>query len=314
MSVYTRLTKEELEQLLYLYDIGEFISVEGINEGITNSNYYLTTSKNKFILTIFEEPNLNLDYAIDLMHMLSANKINCPTPLKTKEGLSVTNVQNKPCSIFTLLPGKTISKNTPTISMCKQIGTIIGKIHNCSEKFKRFDLGLRNNDWFISTSKKLETVLNIEDIKLIKKEIENLIYCTDRGLPCGVIHSDLFRDNAMFLDNKLTGVIDFYYACNGYYLYDLAIIVNDWCLNEDLKIDLKKQDALIEHYNKERKIENIEINMWAKVLRHAALRFWLSRMHDKFFPTDGEITHQLDPDKFKLILLDRINTSYILKV
>ena len=93
MSVYTRLTKEELEQLLYLYDIGEFISVEGINEGITNSNYYLTTSKNKFILTIFEEPNLNLDYAIDLMHMLSANKINCPTPLKTKEGLSVTNVK-----------------------------------------------------------------------------------------------------------------------------------------------------------------------------------------------------------------------------
>ena len=112
MSVYTRLTKEELEQLLYLYDIGEYISVEGINEGITNSNYYLTTSKNKFILTIFEEPNLDLYYAIDLMHMLSANKINCPTPLKTKEGLSVINVKNKPCSIFTLLPGKTISKNT----------------------------------------------------------------------------------------------------------------------------------------------------------------------------------------------------------
>jgi homoserine kinase type II len=97
-------------------------------------------------------------------------------------------------------------------------------------------------------------------------------------------------------------------------LYDLAIIINDWCLNEDLKIDLKKQDALIEYYNKERKIENIEVNMWDKVLRHAALRFWLSRLHDKFFPTDGEITHQLDPDKFKLILLDRINTSYILKV
>ena len=106
MSVYTRLTKEELEQLLYQYDIGEFISVEGINEGITNSNYYLTTSKDKFILTIFEEPNLNLDYAIELMDMLSANNISCPIPLKTKNGLSVINVKDKPCSIFTLLPGK----------------------------------------------------------------------------------------------------------------------------------------------------------------------------------------------------------------
>ena len=314
MSVYTRLTKEELEQLLYLYDIGEFIRVEGINEGITNSNYYLTTSKNKFILTIFEEPNLNLDYAIDLMHMLSANKINCPTPLKTKEGLSVTNVKNKPCSIFTLLPGKTISKNTPTISMCKQIGTIIGKIHNCSEKFKRFDLGLRNNDWFISTSKKLETVLIIEDIKLIKKEIENLIYCTDKGLPSGVIHSDLFRDNAMFLDDKLTGVIDFYYACNGYYLYDIAIVVNDWCLNNDFSIDIEMQDALLKSYNQIRKIELNEKNIWQQVLRHAALRFWLSRLHDKFFPTDGEITHELDPDKFKKILLDRKNNTYEIKI
>ena len=314
MSVYTRLTKEELEQLLYQYDIGEFISVEGINEGITNSNYYLTTSKDKFILTIFEEPNLNLDYAIELMDMLSANNISCPIPLKTKNGLSVINVKDKPCSIFTLLPGKTIAKKIPTIDMCKQIGSTIGKIHKCSVKFKRHDLGLRGSDWFIATSKKLEEVLEIEDMKIINEEIKNQNYCVDKGLPYGVIHSDLFRDNVMFLDDELTGVIDFYYACNGYYLYDLAIIANDWCLDQDLRIDLKKQDALIEHYNKERKIENIEIDMWARVLRHAALRFWLSRLHDKFFPTDGEITHQLDPDKFKSILVDRINTSYILRI
>ena len=314
MSVYTRLTKEELEQLLDQYDIGNFVAIEGINEGITNSNYYLTTSQKKFILTIFEEPNLNLEYAIELMDMLSNNQINCPIPIKTNDGMTVIKVKNKPASIFSLLPGKTISKEIPTLDMCKQIGETIAKIHIHSKKFDKYDLGLRSSDWFETVSKKLGKVLSAEDINLINSEIKNQIYCVNKNLPKGVIHSDLFRDNAMFLDNNLTGVIDFYYACNGYYLYDLAIIVNDWCLTKDLKIDLDRQGALLKSYNSIREIEDIEVNEWPKVLRHAALRFWLSRLHDKFFPTDGEITHQLNPDEFKSILLDRINSTYILKI
>ena len=118
----------------------------------------------------------------------------------------------------------------------------------------------------------------------------------------------------MFHNNKLSGVIDFYYACNGYYLYDLAIIVNDWCLNKDLGIDYERQNAFMLAYNDVRKIEDLEKDMWPNVLRHAALRFWLSRLHDKFFPTDGEITHQLDPNEFKQILINRIETPYILKI
>ncbi len=231
MSVYTRLTKEELEQLLDQYDIGNFVAVEGINEGITNSNYYLTTSHKKFILTIFEEPNLNLEYAIELMDILSNNQINCPIPIKTNNGMTVVEVKNKPASIFSLLPGKTITKKIPTVDMCKQIGETIAKIHIHSKKFDKYDLGLRSSDWFETVSKKLGKVLSAEDMDLINSEIKNQIYCENKNLPKGVIHSDLFRDNAMFLDNNLTGVIDFYYACNGYYLYDLAIIVNDWCLN-----------------------------------------------------------------------------------
>ena len=314
MSVYTRLTKEELEQLLSQYDIGNLVNIEGINEGITNSNFYLTTTKSKFILTIFEEPNLNIEYAIDLMDMLSANQINCPIPIKTRKGLSVINVKNKPASIFSLLPGKTISSNIPTINMCKEIGNTIGRIHVNSKKFQKYDLGLRSSNWFEKTSKKLRDVLDDEDINLINKEIENQIYCTNTKLPSGVIHSDLFRDNAMFHNNKLSGVIDFYYACNGYYLYDLAIIVNDWCLTKDLGIDYERQSALMLAYNDVRKIEDLEKDMWPNVLRHAALRFWLSRLHDKFFPTDGEITHQLDPNEFKQILINRIETPYILKI
>ena len=314
MSVYTRLTKEELEQLLNLYDIGVFVDLEGISEGITNSNYYLTTSHKKYILTIFEEPNLNLNYAIELMDLLSANKIPCPVPVKSKDGKQVLNFKNKPLSIFTLLPGVTITKKIPSEEMCIQIGKTLAKMHLHSKKHKAHYIGLRNVEWFKRTAKKLNPFLDINEINLIDKELENLEYCIEKNLPSGVIHSDLFRDNAMFIGDNLTGVIDFYYACNGYYLYDLAIIVNDWCLNEDMTINLQRQDALINSYNKNRMIEESEKEIWPNALRHAALRFWLSRLYDKHFPTDGEITHQLDPNDFKLILTDRIENHYNLKI
>ena len=314
MSVYTRLTKEELEQLLSHYEIGNFIDIEGISEGITNSNYYLTTSKNKYILTIFEEPSLNLNYAIELMDILADKKIPCPTPIRTKKGEQVINLIGKPISIFTLLPGKTITNIIPSVNMCKQIGETLAKLHMHSKEHKKYDLGLRDNSWFIRTAEKLNPVLNINDIHLIDKEILNQQDCVNKNLPEGVIHSDLFRDNAMFIGEELTGVIDFYYACNGYYLYDLAIITNDWCLKDNREIDFVRQDALIKSYNKIRKIEPIEKVMWPKVLRHAALRFWLSRLHDKYYPTDGEITRVLDPNEFKLILIDRINNSYQLNL
>ena len=314
MSVYTRLTKEELEQLLSHYEIGNFVDIDGISEGITNSNYYLTTSKNKYILTIFEEPKLNLNYAIELMDILAGMKIPCPTPIGTKKGDQVINLFGKPISIFTLLPGKTITNISPSVNMCEQIGETIAKLHIYSKEHKRYDLGLRNNSWFTETAGKLNPVLNMDDINLISNEILNQQDCVNKNLPEGVIHSDLFRDNAMFIGEELTGVIDFYYACNGYYLYDLAIITNDWCLKDNREIDFVRQDALMKSYNKIREIEPIEKVMWPKVLRHAALRFWLSRLHDKHYPTDGEMTHVLDPHEFKLILIDRINKPYKLNL
>ena len=313
MSVYTRLTKEELEQLLNHYDIGNFVAIEGINEGITNSNYYLTTSLNKYILTIFEEPNLNLEYTIELMDILANNKIPCPVPIKTKQNESIISVKNKPLSIFSLLPGKTITNTIPSTNMCEQIGEIIAKIHIKSKKFTKHEVGLRDRKWFSKTAKELQDVLSHDDINLIQSELKNQNECDKKNLPQGIIHSDLFRDNVMFKNKKLTGVLDFYYACNGYYLYDLAIIVNDWCLNKDMTINIGKQDALIKSYNKIRRLEIIEKDLWPNALRHAAFRFWLSRLYDKYYPSEGEMTHQLDPDEFKKILIDRINNSYYLK-
>ena len=309
MSVYTRLTKEELEYLLNEYDIGDLTDVEGINEGITNSNFYLQTTKSKYILTIFEEPNLNLDYAIKLMELLSRHQIPCPKPFKSKNKESIKKIQDKPVAIFSLLPGKTLSEITPSLNMCDQIGEVIAKIHVHASEFNENYSGSRDLDWFNKTYRKLHSKLDEKDRDIIGKELLNLSKKDFQKLPSGVIHSDLFRDNTLFANDKLTGVIDFYYACNGYLLYDLAIIINDWCLNEDKTINIERQKRIIKSYNKIRKIEQIEKEFWPEVLKHAALRFWLSRLHDKYFPTDGEITHILDPDEFKLIFLDRMTNK-----
>ena len=186
------------------------------------------------------------------MDLLSTNRIPCPIPVKSKDGKCVLNFKDKPLSIFTLLPGKTITKKTPSEMMCMQIGETLAKMHLHSKKHKAHYAGLRDIEWFKKTATKLNPVLKPYEINIINNELENLSYCLGKNLPSGVIHSDLFRDNALFIGDNLTGVIDFYYACNGYYLYDLAIIVNDWCLNMDYTINLKRQDALISSYNKYR--------------------------------------------------------------
>ena len=310
MSVYTRLTKEELEQLLNDYNIGDPIDIEGINEGITNSNFYLQTTKSKYILTVFEDKSLNLEYSIHLMELLSNQKIPCPMPIKSKANETIKILRNKPVAIFSLLQGRTISKIDPSLKMCEQIGEMIAKIQLCSDKMNDVYLGSRHLTWFEETYKKLQDKLSNEENEMIENEIKNHIKNQLNVLPSGIIHSDLFRDNALFIEDKLTGVIDFYYACQGYFLYDLAIIVNDWCLNSDKTINIEKQKKIVQAYNKFRKITQVEKDFWPKALRHAALRFWLSRLHDKYFPTDGELTHILDPNEFKSIFIDRVENPY----
>ena len=141
MSVYTRLTKEELEQLLNDYNIGDPIDIQGINEGITNSNFYLQTTKSKYILTVFEDKSLNLEYSIHLMELLSNQNIPCPMPIKSKTNETIKILRNKPVAIFSLLQGRTISKIDPSLEMCEQIGEMIAKIHLCSDKMNDVYLG-----------------------------------------------------------------------------------------------------------------------------------------------------------------------------
>ena len=191
MSVYTRLTKEELEQLLNDYNIGDPIDIQGINEGITNSNFYLQTTKSKYILTVFEDKSLNLEYSIHLMELLSNQKIPCPMPIKSKANETIKILRNKPVAIFTLLQGRTISGIDPSLEMCGQIGEMIAKIHLCSDKMNDVYLGSRHLTWFEETFKKLQDKLGNEENKMIENEIKNHIKNQLNVLPSGIIHSDL---------------------------------------------------------------------------------------------------------------------------
>ncbi|MDH5436358.1 MAG: phosphotransferase, partial [Gammaproteobacteria bacterium] len=161
----------------------------------------------------------------------------------------------------------------------------------------------RGTEWWINTAKKVLPMLNNNEIEILETEITYQQQHDTSNLPKGIIHADMFRDNIMFTGNKLTGIIDFYYACNDILLYDIAVTVNDWCNNEAGCLDEDKTLAFIRAYHEKRSLTETEHAMWPVMLRAGALRFWLSRLQDKYFPRDGELTHIKDPDVFKNILL-----------
>jgi homoserine kinase type II len=185
----------------------------------------------------------------------------------------------------------------------------MAKMHLSSKQFKFSREASRNEDWRIQTSKLVMPKLNKDEQDLLNREL-NYIKTTKVGhLHTSVIHADLFRDNALFIDDELTGVIDFYYAYNGFSIYDLAVTVNDWCTSGDNNRDKENLVAFLTAYQTIRYIEENERNAWIYVLRLAALRFWLSRLQDKYFPRSGEITHTKDPNRFKAIIEDRFNNQ-----
>ena len=182
-------------------------------------------------------------------------------------------------------------------------------MHTVGQSFEGVLENPRGVAWAEKTAERIYSQLSSDDQMILEQEINFRKQMIPDGLPKGVIHADLFRDNVMFMDHALTGIIDFYYACNDALLYDLAITVNDWCSNDNGELNMQCYQALVGAYQAERSLHPQEVEIWHYMLRAAALRFWLSRLQDKLFPKDGEITHIKDPDVFKNILLARISNS-----
>ena len=308
MSVYTNVLPHELNEFLENYSLGQLQQFAGISNGIENTNYFVTTSKGQYVLTIFEQLALDdLPYFLELMAFFSEANIPTAHPIADKRNEYIRILNGKPAALVKRLNG--VSIDIANVKQCQEIGIQMAKMHLSSKQFKFSREASRNEDWRIQTSKLVMQKLNKDEQALLNQEL-NYIKTTKVGhLYTSVIHADLFRDNALFIGDELTGIIDFYYAYNGFSIYDLAVTVNDWCTSGDINRDKENIVAFLTAYQTIRYIEKNERNAWIYVLRLAALRFWLSRLQDKYFPRSGEITHTKDPDRFKAIIEDRFNNQ-----
>ena len=303
MSVYTEVSRADLVAFLNDYIVGDLVSYQGISDGIENTNYFVTTQQGEFVLTLFEQHEFSeLDYFLGVMTFFYQQGIPSAHPAADKKGNYLKTLCGKPAALVMRLSGQGVD-SIASIGQCQAIGEILGRMHIVGEKFDSRRATERGPDWRATIAKTVLPLLDSDSAKMLKEELAFQASYADLALPSGVTHSDLFRDNALFDGDELKGIIDFYYACDEYLLYDLAVAVNDWCVDENGSIEAERYHALIEAYSKQRSLTESEVHNWNLVLRAAALRFWLSRLQDQLFPREGELTQIKDPNFFLGILM-----------
>jgi len=310
MSVFTTLTLEEVCSWLRDFAIGEIIELRGIAAGITNTNYFVITQNannahSRYVLTIFEHNKLEeLPYFVDLMTHLAKHGVPCPAPIADKNGLALHVLKGKPALMVSCLKGSDTEK--PNVIQCAQVAKTLAQLHIAGQNFVRKSHNPLGAEWRAVTAQQVMSKLSHEEQALLKNELDFQDKLDLSALPHGVVHGDLFRDNVLFDGGQLGGFIDFYYACDDSLAYDVAIAVNDWCVLEDGSFDEEKLKAFLSAYQALRPFTEAECLSWHMLLRSAALRFWLSRLFDFYYPAEGELTHAKDPNHFKRILQHRI--------
>ncbi len=305
MSVYTVVSESEMADFLRRYAVGALVTYKGINEGIENTNYFVDADcGGRYVLTIFEwQDKADLPYFLDLMAHAADAGLPCPHPVADKKGRCLQTLCGKSAALITRLDGRNI--RSADANRCKQVGAMLAALHMTTKNFTQKHPNNRGRLWREHYAKKILPRLAEETADLLRDELDRHQSTPAHKLPRGTIHADLFRDNVLFDGDRLSGVIDFYYACDGDLIYDLAIAVNDWCSREDGSLNEEHYLALVGAYAEHRPFSAAENDAWPDTLRRAALRFWLSRLHDACFPRTGHITHIKDADVFKNILLHR---------
>lgn len=307
MSVYTVVERHQLENFLQFYDVGQLVSYQGISAGIENTNYFVTTSKGAFVLTLFEQLSKEeLPYFLELMAYLSERGVPSAHPIANNHQHYLSELNQKPAVLVERLHGESVT--VPSLAQCQALGNALGHFHLISPQFPQHRFNPCGPSWWHTVTQRLLPCLSADDANLLQNELHFQAKYKNIDLPSGVIHADLFRDNALFENDKLSGIIDFYYAGNDVLLYDVAVTINDWCSLSDGHLDENRVNAILTAYRQQRELNHLEIKAFPTLLRAAALRFWLSRLQDLHFPREGEITHIKDPNVFRQILQARIAT------
>lgn len=304
MSVFTPVSRRQLQAFLGHYDCGELIEYAGISAGIENTNFFVTTTTGRYVLTLFETLTLSeLPFFLDLMAFLAEHDLPSAHPLADTSGSYLRILQDKPAALVQRLRGASIER--PSALHCRLVGDMLGRMHTVGVGFPEQRDNDRGGEWRRQIRDKLSAHLGDDELTLLDDELAWQQANAVGDLPAGVIHADLFRDNVLFDGDQLSGLIDFYYACNDVLLYDLAVTVNDWCSDQSGALIPSLTRAFLHAYHQQRPLSAAERQAWPGNLRAAALRFWLSRLHDAEFQREGEITHTKNPQIFQRILCHR---------
>lgn len=305
MSVFTTVTPDQLRAWLKNYPLGELLDLKGIASGITNTNYFVTTNTGRYVLTLFEHNSASdLPYFLDLMAHLANHGVPCPQPVADNVGAYLGELGGKPAALVSCLRGSSLE--TPGTHHCAEVGAFLARMHLAGQSFPATMENPRGPHWWKVTAEAVLPLLDASQRALLEAELSYQAGFRGMDLPRGVIHADLFRDNVLFDGDQLGGAIDFYYACNDVLAYDLAITVNDWCVHADGTLDEPRLQAMLTSYQAVRPLSEAERTAWPALLRAGALRFWLSRSYDFYFPKPGEMTHAKDPGHFRRVLEARI--------
>ena len=304
MAIYTKFNQKKIQEILSKYDLGKLDSFKGIEEGIENTNYYLSVNNKKYILTVYEKRvnSEDLPFFSNLMSSLNKAGFKCPTPLINKQNQTITDYEGKKLMIVSFLEGKAKQNLSP--QNCKSIGFEVARMHQITKKFK---IKRRNNlsikSWrglFVSVKDKCSKIH--KDLpQLIEENLKDVENNWPKNLPSGIIHADLFHDNIFFIQDKFSGVIDFYFSCDDFFAFEIAICFNALCfdgIKQNLSFNVTKAKNFIDGYSSIRKLTNEEKNSIKVLSQGAALRFLLTRVFDALNTVEGAIVKIKDPIEY----------------
>ena len=314
MAVFTEVSAAQAGELSQALGAGELLSLQGIGVGIENTNYFVTTTRGEWVLTLFERLSAEqLPFYLRLMQHLAQRGLPVPEPLADARGELVHRVAGKPAALVTRLAGH--HQLAPDLHHCAQLGGLLARLHLAVADFALEQPNLRGLAWWQRMAPQLRPMLSPDQQALLDQELsfqqQVAASAAAASLPRGAVHADLFCDNVLFDGlpghEKLTGAFDFYFAGTDSFAYDLAVCLNDWCLNaDDASLDEARAQALVQAYGQHRALAPAEVRLMPAMLRAAALRFWLSRLGDWHLPREASMLQAKDPAHFERVLRSRI--------
>lgn len=305
MSVYTPVSAEDLDAWLARYAVGALVEHQPIQSGIENTNYFATTAKGRYVLTLYERvPAEDLPFYLNLMAHLARSGCEVPAPEPDRTGALFSILNGKPASLVARVEGVPVLR--PDATHCASVGRALARLHVAAQGYPARQANKRGPAWWRQAARAVRPFLAPPQDALLQAELAYQQSFARLKLPKAAIHADLFCDNVLFDGARVAGIIDFGFAATDFLAYDVAIAVNDWCDDGDDGLEAALVGAFLSGYHAVRPLTEPERSAWPDLLRAAALRFWLSRLYDLHLPRPGELTHAHDPGRFERILARRV--------